>query len=136
MKKLSWFILLVIIATLIVLAVTNYKTPSNNPTDSTNTIQNQVQVEDKWTTLAKALTAQGVKVYGTYWCAYCQKQKAMFGDAWQYVNYVECADTKNPNKQTQACIDAKIEGYPTWIFADGSRETGALTYEQLSSKIN
>ncbi len=132
MKKISWLILLVIIATLTVLAVTNHKTPSNNSTND----QNQVQVEDKWTALAKALTAKGAKMYGASWCTHCQEQKTMFGTAFQYVTYIECADAKDPNKQIQACIDAKIGGYPTWVFADGSHESGALTYEQLSQKIS
>ncbi len=125
MKNLLFVILLVVIAGLCVLAVTNH--------DNTNS--NQTQVEDKWVTLAKTLTATGAKMYGSSWCGHCNAQKEMFGNGWQYATYVECSDAKNPNIQTTACATAGIEAYPTWIFGDGSRETGALSYEELSAKV-
>ena len=30
-------------------------------------------------------------MYGLYWCPHCIEQKEMFGDAFHYVPYVECA---------------------------------------------
>ncbi len=125
MKNLLFVILLVVIAGLCVLAVTNH--------DNTNS--NQTQVEDKWVTLAKTLTAKEAKMYGTSWCGHCNAQKEMFGNGWQYITYVECSDAKNPNIQTTACATADIEAYPTWIFGDGSRQTGKLSYEELSAKV-
>jgi hypothetical protein len=136
MNKLFWVILLIVIAALTVLAVTNHKVASNNSTNSTNSTNiTQTQVEDKWVFLAKALTAKGAKLYGASWCGHCKEQKEMFGTAFQYVTYVECADPKDPNRQTQACVNAKIEGYPTWTFADGSQEEGTQSYEALVQKV-
>lgn len=31
-------------------------------------------------------------MYGSVNCPHCQKQKAMFGDSFQYVTYVECME--------------------------------------------
>ena len=44
-------------------------------------------------------------------------------------------DTWVPS-QTQACVPHNIEGYPTWIFADGSRLSGEVSMETLSEKTN
>ena len=30
-------------------------------------------------------------MYGLYWCPHCIEQKQMFGEAFHYVPYVECA---------------------------------------------
>ncbi|HLC65549.1 MAG TPA: hypothetical protein VJI46_05505 [Candidatus Nanoarchaeia archaeon] len=84
-------------------------------------------------TFAKCLSEKGVKMYGAYWCSHCENQKEMFGDSWKYVNYVECS-LPNRGGQTGICKDAKIEGYPTWEFADGSRLSGELSFETLSQK--
>jgi hypothetical protein len=45
--------------------------------------------------------------------------------------YVECS-TPDAAGQTQACTDAKIESYPTWEFADGSRISQVMTPERLA----
>jgi len=102
---------------------------------SDNTQASPVISDSKWVDLAKALTQAGVKMYGAYWCSHCQDQKAMFGQAWQYVTYIECADPKDLSQQTQTCVAAKIEGYPTWVFPDGSRVVSPLTYNELAEKI-
>ena len=34
----------------------------------------------------------------------------------------------------QICIDKKVEGYPTWEFADGSRKSGEVPLAELSQK--
>ncbi|MEK6973881.1 MAG: hypothetical protein AABW41_01430 [Nanoarchaeota archaeon] len=82
---------------------------------------------------AKCLTDNGVKFYGAFWCPHCANQKKMFGDSFQYINSIECS-TPDGRGQMQICKDAKIEGYPTWEFKDGSRLSGELTIEQLASK--
>ncbi|MEM4282495.1 MAG: hypothetical protein QXU88_02595 [Candidatus Woesearchaeota archaeon] len=82
---------------------------------------------------AKCLTDSGVKMYGAYWCPHCQNQKAMFGESWKYINYVECA-IPNERGQTKECTKAGIMAYPTWVFGDGSRVSGEQTFAQLASK--
>jgi hypothetical protein len=79
---------------------------------------------------AKCLSDKGVKMYGAYWCPHCNNQKKMFGDAWKDF-YIECA-LPSGNGQTQACQDAGINGYPTWVFQDGKKVEGELSFEELS----
>ena len=81
---------------------------------------------------AKCLTEKGAKFYGASWCGHCANQKEMFGDAMQYVNYIECWDSAN-NTVIAACIDAEIEAFPTWDFSDGQRQLGELALENLSA---
>src|SRR6188508_3055897 len=84
--------------------------------------------------LAKCLTEKGVKFYGASWCPHCAEQKRMFGKSMSYVDYVECALPGNQQGQTQACVEAKIENYPTWIFPDGTRLTGEQLPAALAEK--
>ncbi len=82
---------------------------------------------------AQCLGDKGAKFYGTFWCPYCNKQKAMFGSSAHRLPYVECstADRKN---QLPVCRDKNITGYPTWEFADGSRENGVVELKKLAEK--
>ncbi|MFA5987413.1 MAG: hypothetical protein WC797_02050, partial [Candidatus Paceibacterota bacterium] len=66
------------------------------------------------------------KMYGAVWCSHCQAQKKLFGSAFKLINYVECTT------DAQKCIDAKIESYPTWTFADGNRLVGEQSFESLA----
>lgn len=90
------------------------------------------QIPGKYDDFAKCLTEKGAKMYGTYWCPHCLNQKKSFGKSWEYINYIECATTSG--EQTEACIKAGIEGYPTWEFSDNSRNAGAMSFLELSQK--
>ena len=87
----------------------------------------------KFDSFAQCLTDKGAKFYGAFWCSHCQNQKKMFGDSFEKVNSIECS-TADGKGQTAECADAKIEGYPTWEFADGTRQSGELSFEVLSQK--
>jgi glutaredoxin len=84
--------------------------------------------------LAQCLTDKGAKFYGAYWCPHCAEQKRILGDSMKKINYVECAIPGNQQGQTVPCQDAKIESYPTWVFADGSRVTGVQQVDTLAEK--
>lgn len=77
-------------------------------------------------TFAQCLAKKNITMYGAYWCPHCQNQKAEFGSSFKYVPYVECT------VETQKCVDAKINGYPTWILPDGTRLEGEQTLQKLS----
>lgn len=87
----------------------------------------------KYDDFARCLTDKGAVFYGAFWCSHCQSQKAAFGKAVKYLKYVECS-TPDRQDQTTICKEKKIEGYPTWEFADGSRESGELTMKRLATK--
>lgn len=82
--------------------------------------------EDFATTLAKCLTDQGVKMYGADWCPHCQNQKKMFGEAFKYIDYVDCEMDK------EQCINAGVPGYPTWII-NNTHYSGAHPLELLAN---
>jgi hypothetical protein len=82
---------------------------------------------------AKCLADSGAKMYGAYWCGHCSNQKKLFGDSWQYVNYTEC-DANGNNAKPELCTEAGVTGYPTWIFADGTKAEGELSFSELSKK--
>lgn len=85
----------------------------------------------KYDNFAKCLTEKGVKMYGAYWCSYCQSQKEMFQSSWKYVDYVECA-IQGQKGQAEACTAAGIKGYPTWIFPNGKSVAREMTFDELS----
>ncbi|XP_027360546.1 thiol-disulfide oxidoreductase LTO1 isoform X2 [Abrus precatorius] len=69
--------------------------------------------------LAKYLHSIGAKMYGAFWCSHCQEQKEMFGnEAAKQLDYVECFPEgyRKGTKMIKACLDAKIEGFPTWVI--------------------
>jgi thiol-disulfide isomerase/thioredoxin len=81
---------------------------------------------------AQCITDSGAKFYGAFWCPHCQATKALFGKSAKKLPYIECS---NPDQtQTQVCIDAKIEGYPTWEFADKTRVSGEQSFADLAAK--
>lgn len=92
-------------------------------------IQNKsVPLNNQLDQLAKCLNQNGAVMYGAYWCPHCQNQKKLFGNAFKYVNYIECAE--NPGK----CSAAGIQEFPTWVFPAGDRLVGEQTLETLAEK--
>lgn len=83
--------------------------------------------------LAKFLTEKGMVLYGAYWCSHCKQQKELFGNAAQYIDYVECessGDHANPDE----CIAKGIQGYPTWIYQEQKYE-GTQTLAELAEIV-
>jgi hypothetical protein len=69
---------------------------------------------------ASCLADSGTKYYGAFWCPNCKNQ----------------CSTPDGRGQLPVCQDAKIQGYPTWEFVDGTRESGTQTLELLSKRTN
>ncbi|MFH0806123.1 MAG: hypothetical protein V1885_00080 [Candidatus Brennerbacteria bacterium] len=84
------------------------------------------QVDAAVVELAQCLAGKGAIMYGTKTCPYCRAEKAAFGEAFQYISYVEC--TEEPNR----CVEAKVEGVPLWTFSDGTRLEGKQGLEGLA----
>lgn len=82
---------------------------------------------------AQCLKEKGATFYGAFWCPHCQNQKKLFGNAVSALPYVECS-TPDAQGQLQVCIDKKIQNYPTWEFADGTRKTGEVPLSELAEK--
>lgn len=124
----------VFIAGAIIKAGNNSQNSDSAPNSSQSPSPSSQYSASTLETFAKCLTEKGLVFYGAWWCPHCQNQKEMFGDAFQYVNYIECE--KKPGQSrgqlVEACVSANIEGYPTWILPDGSRQTGEFPLESLS----
>ncbi len=95
----------------------------------------QAKKPGKYDTVAQCISDSGAKFYGAFWCPHCQATKAMFGKSAKKLPYIECSEASGKG-QLQVCTDAKIEGYPTWEFADGSRLGGERTMQELVEKTN
>ncbi|MFM7073608.1 MAG: peptidylprolyl isomerase [Planctomycetota bacterium] len=82
--------------------------------------------------LARAISASGTKFYGAAWCTFCTQQKELFADAQYYLPFVEAT---NPDRTlNEAGTAAGITSFPTWVFPDGSRETGVQTLATLAAR--
>lgn len=91
--------------------------------------------EGKYMAFAECLAEKGAKFYGAFWCPHCKEQKEMFNDASTKLPYIECS-TPDKKNQTQVCIDAGIESYPTWILANGEHLNGVISLEKLAEKTS
>ena len=81
---------------------------------------------------ARCIEEKDATFYGAFWCPHCKDQKALFGASTKYLPYIECS-TPDGQSQTQVCKDKGIVGYPTWIFANGNRQSGVVSLEDLSA---
>jgi len=81
----------------------------------------------------RCLKSKGAVFYGASWCPHCHAQRETLGDAMDYVKYVECS-VDDTRETTAACHAAKVSSYPTWKFADGSKESGEQSLEELAAK--
>ena len=94
---------------------------------------NQKSQPGTFDAFAQCLKDKGVTFYGAFWCPHCQNQKKAFGSSAALLPYVECS-LPSGSGQTQECTDKGVESYPTWVFADGTRETGELSMSRLAEK--
>ncbi|MGL4883836.1 MAG: vitamin K epoxide reductase family protein [Waterburya sp.] len=81
--------------------------------------------------LAQHLKQVGAKMYGAFTCPHCQNQKQLFGkDAAAQLNYIEC-HPQGENSQTDLCMKANIQGFPTWEIK-GKMYQGEKTLAELA----
>lgn len=81
---------------------------------------------EKLESLAKCLNEKGVKFYGTPNCPWCIRQKEIFGQAAQYLPYIDCTQKR------EECEKANVGGVPDWRFPDGTQKVGFQPIEQLA----
>jgi len=75
---------------------------------------------------ASCVTESWVKMYWTNWCSHCNDQKALFGDSFENIEFIDC-DASKP-----ACVAAGVQGFPTWIDASGTSYPGKQPLERLA----
>ena len=90
-------------------------------------------VGDKYTEFAKCLTKEQVVMYGSFWCPHCNNMKQKFGNAIQYLNYIEC-DERGTDGNPELCKQKDVKYLPTFEFKDGTKLNGEITFKILSDK--
>tara|TARA_B100001971_G_C18234494_1_gene566214 strand:+ start:133 stop:492 length:360 start_codon:yes stop_codon:yes gene_type:complete len=84
---------------------------------------------------AQCLKESGVKMYGSFTCSVCRRQRELFGSAFENVGEVEC-HPRGENPQTELCLEKDISKTPTWTLEkDGvelERLEGFQSFEELS----
>ena len=89
----------------------------------------------KYDSFAKCLASKQAKMYGLYWCPHCADQKRMFGAAFHYVPYVECAvGPPGSGQMAPVCQAAGVKLFPSWQFGAAAPKEGVLSLEDLSAK--
>ncbi len=100
-------------------------------------IASSVKTNPADTTFASCLKDTGVKFYGAFWCPHCHEQEKALNLSRQELEtiglYIECS-TPDGRSQTDICKENGIKSYPTWVFADGTVNSGELSLEELSIK--
>jgi len=74
---------------------------------------------------AQCLTEKGAVMYGLGTCGHCNQQKELFGESFQYIDYVECSVYQD------VCMDDGVTHVPAWKVGE-DLELGAKTFEELS----
>jgi hypothetical protein len=81
--------------------------------------------EDPW---VRGLVEHLVKTH-------CADQKELFGSSRSRLPYIECSPGGPRAPQAQACNDASIKSYPTWII-NGQRYSGIQSLDSLAQVTN
>ncbi len=75
---------------------------------------------------AKCLSEKGFVMAGTMECPACQKQRALFGKSFEFINFKDC------DRESEWCESNGIISYPTWVLPDGKKVRGVQTIKPLS----
>ncbi len=87
----------------------------------------------KYDSFAKCLASKQAKMYGLYWCPHCIDQKQMFGEAFHYIPYVECA-IRGSKEMAPECKVAGVKLFPSWQFGMQPPKEGVFSLQELSDK--
>lgn len=117
-------LIIVILAVIVVLAKNSTKT---NETGRTPELE----------AFNTCLKDKGAKFYGASWCPHCAAQKKLLGYSKLETPpaYIECSPVAG-SPLLPICEAAKIESFPTWDFADGTRLTGETPLQTLAEKTS
>lgn len=77
---------------------------------------------------AQCLTENGAIMYGTDTCPACRNQKTMFGDAFAYLEYVNCSFDQ------ASCQTANVSSIPQWFVGDERLQVGVTPLTVLAEK--
>lgn len=93
-----------------------------------------VESEDYLSRLTKKMTENGMVLYCSYQAEDCKKQKELFGQAINNINYVEC-DASIAHSNPDECLSHEVSIYPTWLYEE-EKYTGIRSLSELARLVN
>ncbi len=84
------------------------------------------RVSDPYGEFASCLTKEGLVMYGSDRCGYCNQQKNMFGDAFESIRYINC------DFNQEMCRNRGVAGYPAWYLDNELYAPGLQAFTTLS----
>lgn len=82
---------------------------------------------------ARCLTAQGMKMYGSFQCSVCARERKLFGSAFRHIEEIEC-HPRGDHPQTERCMRMDVMKTPTWIIEHDGEEVKRLEgYQSIDS---
>lgn len=123
----------IIVATIVLVGSLGVYANVNNPSASTQVGDYTITTSSSAAELglAQHLKQIDAKMYGAFTCPHCQNQKHLFGkEAAAQLNYIEC-HPQGKNSQTDLCMKANIQGFPTWEIK-GKMYQGEKTLPELA----
>jgi len=81
----------------------------------------EIESDPEMDAFAQCIKDSNLKMYGSFRCSYCQKQRMLFGPSFEIIGEIEC-HPHGENPQTELCLQMDVAKTPTWILEDGSEE--------------
>ena len=98
---------------------------------------------EKYDEFAQCLAGKNYVMLGSATCSACLKQRDMFGEAFRFIEEMECDPRNVDNAEEEAemnfCATFKIRKTPTWVQLDEARnalyrfDAGVQSFDTLSS---
>ncbi|MAF51379.1 MAG: hypothetical protein CMH64_04790 [Nanoarchaeota archaeon] len=95
--------------------------------------ERKIEESTELNSFAKCLRDSGLKMYGSYTCAICKKQRSLFDSSFEIIGEVEC-HPRGENPETERCLKMDIQKTPTWILEKDEIEIKRLEgYQTLEN---
>jgi len=87
--------------------------------------------QEQLTKLTQCLTDKGVRFFGTAQCPWCIRQKELFGEAVEFLPYIECTLGIATEQEIAMCEEASIGSVPDWRFPGKEPVLGMQSIERI-----
>jgi hypothetical protein len=82
---------------------------------------------------ATCLVDSGLKMYGSFTCAICERQRDLFGPSFHIIGEIEF-NPHGENPQSELCLEKNVKNTPTWILEEDGKEPQVFEgYQKLET---
>lgn len=82
---------------------------------------------------ATCLVDSRLKMYGSFTCSICKRQRDLFGPSFHIIGEIEC-NPHGKNPQPELCLEKNVKNTPTWILeVDGEEPKVFEGYQKLET---